>query len=234
MERVKAVLAVGAVVFVVALVIFNATRPVEEEPEVWNGAFTQGSQETGKHFIMYTDLFCPHCSKFSNALHANRESFLADYIDNGRMFFEIRMTEMNHQTGHSNNSRPGGETAYCAARQGKFWEYYEEILDQLWEDYHSKGIGIDRYAEKIPDLELGYYWGPAERAGLAMDEFKGCVEGHETLEELQKNTTRASRHIESGVPYFVFGDYKASGFSQVWDTTENYGQAKLMFSAGGL
>lgn len=231
MQKVKAVLAVAAVGFVVLLFIFNVNS-VSSDKTIWNEAMTKGDAETGKHFIMYTDIFCPYCDKFSNALHANKDDFYENYIDNGKVFFEIRITSINYLSGHSDNSLPGGESAYCAANQNKFWEYYEAILDKLYEDYHSKGIGVSKTSERMPELSLAYFEVAAKAAGLELDEYNSCMENHEGLEELEKATTNAQKLIVSGVPYFVFGDFKASGFDGNWNTDNDYKQAKLMLDAG--
>lgn len=232
MQKVKAILAVAAVGFIVALVIFNASRPIEADPTVWNTEMTKGTEGTGKHYIMYTDIFCPYCDKFSNALTANKADFEANYIDNGKIFYEMRITHINYLSGHSDNSKPGGESAYCAAKQQKFWPYYESILAKLYQDYHSKGIGVSKTSEKMPNLDVSYFYQAAETAELDLDSFKTCMENHETLAELEKNTTRAQKQIESGVPYFVFGDFKFSGFDGNWNTDNDYKQAKLILDAG--
>lgn len=234
MQKIKAFLALGVVALVVGLMVYNtSTKPTNAEPLVaWNEAMTKGDPETGKHFIMYTDIFCPYCDKFSNALHANADDFNKNYIDNGKIYYEMRVTDLNYLSGHSDNSKPAGESTYCAAKQDKFWEYYKALLDKLYEDYHSKGIGVSKTSPRPPTLEVSYYYEIAKSAGLEEVAFVGCMEGHETLEELDAATTRAQRLIESGVPYFVFGDFRASGFDGNWDTDNDYKQAKLMLSAG--
>ncbi len=232
MEKLKAILAVAAVALVVALVIFNASRPVEVDREVWNVAMTKGNPEAKKHFIMYTDIFCPYCDKFSYALIANKEDFEENYLNNNQVYFEMRVTYMNYLSGHSNNSKPAGEATYCAAKQEKFWNYYDTLISTLYDDYFSKDIGTGINAEKMPDLELDYFYAVAEKAGLELESFQTCMENHETLEELASNTAKAQTQIESGVPYFVFGNHKQSGFYGIWDATFDYEQAKLLLDAG--
>jgi len=232
MEKVKVVLAVAAVGFVMALVIYNATNPPVIETRAWNTAMAKGDPETGKHFIMYTDVFCPYCDKFSNSLHANSADFAENYIDNGKVYYEMRVTHMNYLSGHSENSEVGGESIYCAAKQDKFWGYYKAILDKLYEDYHSRGIGVSKTAEKIPKLENSYYYEAGETADLDGEVFATCLENRETLNELKAATSKAQQIIPSGVPYFVFGSYKASGFDGNWDTENDWKQAKLMLAAG--
>ncbi len=221
-----------AIGFLAALLIFNATKPVDYTP--WEMAMTKGDKENAKHhFIMYTDIFCPYCDKFSNALRANAEEFQKTYLEDNNVFFEIRITDINYTYGHSNNSRPAGEGAYCAAAQDKFWEYYDTMLDKLYKDYHSRGIGVSKDSEHIPDLPAGYFTDVAEKGGLDMDKFNSCMDNDEMIEKLDANTNRAATALQTGVPYFIFDKYKTSGFLGEWDA-EGYDweQAKIMLDAG--
>jgi hypothetical protein len=232
-QKIRTILAIAAVAFVIALFVFNSTGKAPEDSSVaWNENMAKGDAESGAHFIMYTDIFCPYCDKFSNALHANARDFNENYIDNGKIYYEMRVTNINYYSGHSDNSTPAGESTYCAARQGKFWEYYEAILDKLYVDYHSKGIGVSKTSEKIPDLELSYYYEAAAAVELHNEEFVKCMEDHEALEELNNATLKSQNQIESGVPYFVFGKFKTSGFNGNWNTDNDYKQAKLLLEAG--
>ena len=83
---------------------------------------------------MYTDIFCPYCDKFSYALIANKEDFEENYLNNNQVYFEMRVTYMNYLSGHSNNSKPAGEATYCAAKQEKFWNYYDTLISTLYDD----------------------------------------------------------------------------------------------------
>ncbi|MCL1839588.1 DsbA family protein [Candidatus Saccharibacteria bacterium] len=232
MGKVKIILTVVVVVFVVALIVFNASNPAKPDALAWNSSMTKGDPETGKHFVMYTDVFCPYCDKFSNSLHANAEEFMENYIDNGKVYYEVRVTDINFLSGHSVNSEVGGESAYCAAKQDKFWGYYKALLDKLYEDWHSNGIGVSKDAEKIPKLDNDYFYEIGEEAELDGEVFKACIENHEALDELNTATSKTQKIIPGGIPYFVFGNYKASGFDGNWDTDNDWKQARLMLDAG--
>ena len=93
MQKAIRIIAIVAVVgLLLSLIIYNATKPVDYTP--WNEAMTLGNKETAKHhFIMYTDIFCPYCDKFSNALRANAEEFQKTYLEDNNVFFEIRITD---------------------------------------------------------------------------------------------------------------------------------------------
>ena len=136
--------------FLVSLVVFNAIAQKSTDMEVWNKQMSKGDAATAKHhFIMYTDLFCPYCDKFSDAVAANLDDFEKNYIQDKEILFEIRVTDVNYVNGHSDNSRPAGLAAYCAAEQGNFWDYYYALLGKIFADYHSKGIGVDKTSPRI-------------------------------------------------------------------------------------
>jgi len=232
------VIRIGALVAVigllVGLVVYNTLNPPAPDTSVWNEAMSKGDTKNAKHhFIMYTDIFCPYCDKFSNAIAANLEKWEKDYIERENILFEIRVTDINYESGHSNNSRPAGIAAYCAAKQDKFWDYYYALLAKMYEDYHSKGIGVDPYSPKIPDLPNSFFTDVAEGIEFDQKAFKQCVENKETAEELDKNTAKAQRNINgSGIPRFVFDKFTYEGFAGNWDTTNDYEQVKTLMNAG--
>ena len=227
-------LLVLVIVFLGALVIFNAINPAPVDMEVWNEQMTKGDKETAKHhFIMYTDIFCPYCDKFSDAVAANMEDFDNRYIKDNNILFEIRVTDMNYENGHSNNSRPAGQAAYCAAKQGDFWSYYYALLSKIYKDYHSRGIGVDRNSEKIPTLDMDYFYDVADDLeSIDRDTLVKCMEDKETIAELDNNTKKAASKVNGGVPRFVFDKYVADGFLGNWNTDNDYKQVKLLMDAG--
>lgn len=222
---------VGGLFFLFA---YNAIQAGKIDMTTWNDNMVIGDASTAKHhFVMYTDIFCPYCDKFSDAVMFHKDEFKSDYIEGKEILFELRITDMNYEAGHSKNSRPAGEGAYCAAKQNKFWDYYYGLLDKLYTDYHSKGIGIDKTAQPIPELEMDYFYKVAEKAGLDKDTFVSCMENHETADELDNNTMRASRTIGSGVPYFQFDKFTTAGFLGYFDPEDrDWEQAKLLLDAG--
>lgn len=220
--------------FLGALIIFNAVNPAPVDMTVWNEQMTKGDKDTAKHhFIMYTDVFCPYCDKFSDAVAANMEDFDKNYIEDKNILFEIRVTDMNYVNGHSTNSRPGGEAVYCAAKQGDFWSYYYALLAKIYKDYHSRGIGVDRDSEKIPTLSMDYFYDIADNIDtLDREKLVSCMENDETVKELDDNTTKAKSKVNGGVPRFVFDKYIADGFLGNWNTDNDYKQVKLLMDAG--
>lgn len=233
-QRIISITIIVAVVgLLFGLFAYNSIHGGSLEGTAWNEQMTLGDKSTAKrHYIMYTDIFCPYCDKFSDAVAAHKDEFMSEYIEGKNIYFEMRVTDMNYLSGHSNNSRPAGEGVYCAAKQEKFWDYYYALLGQIYEDYHSKGIGIDKNSERIPDLEMDYFYNVAKETDLDYDQFVSCMENHETADELDKNTERAGNIVGGGVPYFTFDKFVTSGFLGTFDADKDYEQVKLMMDAG--
>ncbi len=230
--RISAIIVI--VGFLAALVVFNILNPPRPDMSVWNEKMSKGNAETAKHhYIMYTDIFCPYCDKFSDAIGANLEDFDKNYIEDKNILFEIRVTDLNYLNGHSQNSKPAGLAAYCAASQGNFWDYYYALLKKIYDDYHSKGIGVDPTSQKIPTLENSYFVEAAAGIeSLDSEKLKSCIENEETLAELDKNTAEAQKKGVTGVPYFLFDKFKYNGFMGTWNTDSDYKVAKDMLDAG--
>jgi protein-disulfide isomerase len=227
-SRLKTIILVLLGAGIVGLIIVNAvvTKPTPSYT-VWSEAMTMGNKEAEHHFTVYTDIYCPYCDNYSRALEENLDEFQRDYIDSGKVFYEIRLTDMIAD--HSPNSERGGESGYCAADQNKFWDYYHGILSQLKDDYHSKGIGTSKTSPEIPKLDDDYYIDVARKVdGLDVAAFTDCLTDHKMLDTLNQNTTKAAQTISSGLPYFVFDEWTSSGFEGDWKTI------KSMFRAGGV
>ena len=214
-----------ALVLLVVLVLM--TLSVNYKPpvtaEVWNPAMTKGGDD-GRPYIMYTDIACPYCMKFAEAVNSHKSDFNERYIDNGKIRFEIRITDYLYANGKE-NSKSGGESAYCAANQDKFWPYYEALTHQLYEDYYAKG-------ENAPVLDTEYYVKIATKTGVDKDKFVTCMKNHETEERLTDVTKKAEEAGVAGMPSFVFnGTSIPSGFGGTWDMDYNYELAKKMKDA---
>ena len=226
-------LLIGAVaILLIALVAYNASHP-SQTMTVWNENMTMGDKETAaKHYIVYTDIFCPYCDKFANAIAKHDADFKKEYIEDQHVYYEVRMTALVNKMHKYDNSQLSAEGSYCAAKQNKFWDYYHAALDQLWEDYHSKGIGVDRDSEHIPELGMDYFLAIGKKAGLEEESFNTCMNNHEAADEVEKNTIRAQQITKGGIPYYQFGDFKTGGFDGNWDTEHDWQNAKTLLNAG--
>ena len=202
----------------IALFVFSMTRPVDHSNSVWDERTTVGYLDAKNYYVFYTDLACPYCSVFSREIMNHKEEFENDYIIGKDILYEVRMTDTLYEygEGHLQMSRDSAEAIYCATEEDKFWDYYYGALTALWNDYHSKGIGVSKTAEPIRNLPDDYWVQIGKSIGLG-DQFEHCVKNHETLDRVKENTAKAWKQMEGGLPYFKFGNFATSGFSDTWD-----------------
>lgn len=219
-------LVIIALSFLVAVFVWNAvSKPADEKRVVWNENMALGSTDAENHFIEYTDSMCPYCAYFALALHSGMADFQRDYLGTGKIYFEVRIIDAISD--HNVNSTRGNQASYCAAESGKFWPFYSSLQEYLKTTFYDKGIANKKGAPEMPHIEDQVYYDLAVNSGIGADQMKTCLESGETASELASATNNARAVLPSGVPYFVFNNYKSSGFEG------NYNTIQKMFSAGG-
>lgn len=222
--RIVALVAVFALIFV-AIVSSNA-KPVDVVGSIWNNNMTLGDPTTAiRHYVVYSDLMCPYCNYYGKIIWENDAEF-KQYLEDNKIAYEVRMTDMLYEGSGVELSRPAAEGAYCAARDGRFWDYYHAALDHLFKDYYEKGIGYSKTAPMITDMTRDYWKKIGEEIGLT-DSFKTCFDNGDAVSELQENTFKASTYA-AGLPYFSFGKFSTGGFDPSWE----WGTVKSMLNQG--
>lgn len=225
----KRILRTGGIILVIvllfALVISSLSRKTPLADQVWDEKTTVGSLEADNYYIMYTDLLCPYCDVFSRAVMEHWDEFEA-YLAEHDILFEVRLTDTLYEGSGVQYSRDAAEAAYCAAREDKFWEYYHGALAALWEDYHSKGIGVSKTSAPIKNLPADYWLEIGHEQGLGAA-FDNCVENHEAVADIERNTRRAMQTAE-GMPTFKFNRFTTSGFDNSW----GWDYVKMYLDAG--
>lgn len=217
-------------IFVAVLIINTTGSKPKNEDKVWDKAATKGDMNAKNLYIFYTDLACPYCDVWSRLILENREDF-ESYIEKNHILYEVRVTEFLYENSshRPDMSRWSAKGTYCAAKQNKFWEYYDAGVQSLWGDYQSKGIGASKDSPAITGMTEKYWTeNVAKKAGVNQEEFTSCYNSEDTLKAVQKNTEKAASQVQSGLPYFVFGSWVQSGFDPGWD----YNYVKQYLSAG--
>lgn len=209
--RTIAVIAV-AVLFI-AIMIINLTAKPKPGDRVWDEATTIGNLEAKNYYIMYTDLMCPYCDVFSRSIMEHWDEF-QQYIADNDILFEVRLTDYLYEGNGYDSSRDSAEAVYCATRENKFWDYYHAALQSLWDDYHSKGIGVSKTATPITDMPDNYWRTVGHEINLG-ESFDECLDEHMTVDEIENNTRRALQTAQ-GMPYFQFNRFTTAGFDNNW------------------
>lgn len=207
---------IGVIVVVVVLaatIIASMNRKTSNAERVWDTEMTVGDMEAENYFIIYSDIACPYCIAFENAIIENEEEF-KQYINDNDILVEIRLSDFLYEYGEAQSieSRYGAEAIFCAKKEGKFWEYYDLAVTRVWKEYF-KDSGKAAFAD-FNKLGKDYWIKMGEELDLGQ-EFKDCVEKDETLDEVVANAKRTVKLV-TGMPHFKFNSYTSGGFDLSW------------------
>ncbi len=213
--RIIGVIAIVGIIFAAIIASFNA-KPANSE-KVWDTATTVGNIEAKNYFIIYSDIVCPYCVAFENAIVENEDAF-KEYIAENDILVEVRMSDFLYEYGESNpiSSRYSAEATYCAKNEGKFWDYYNHAITTVWNDYF-KDAGKSAFPE-LNELGKSYWINLGKEVGLS-DTFATCVTNDESLPEIQENAAKTAKTAQ-GMPYFKFNKFSTSGFDLSWGWEE--------------
>ena len=227
--RIVGLAVVGALLLFVIISAIISGSDTSHDSKVWDKRTTIGNMNAKNYYIMYTDLACPYCSVFSREIMNHQDEFERDYIEGQDILFEVRVTDYLYEYGTSiEMSRWGATGTYCATQEDKFWDYYHQALKTLWEDYHSKGVGVSKTSPQIQDMTKEYWVKIGGIVGMDESELSSCMDSDETISAVEENTAKALK-VAEGMPSFAFGKFKTSGFNDTWgwDYVKKYLDAGL-------
>ena len=223
--RIFGIIVVVIVIIAAIVASMNTGKPNNAE-KVWDTEMTIGDLNAKNYFIVYSDLVCPYCIAFENAIVENEEAF-QEYIKKNDILYEVRLSDFLYEYGETNpiNSRYSAEGAYCAKKEGKFWDYYNKAITTVWNDYFKESG--KSAAKSMGKLGKDYWINIGKQVGLG-ESFANCVNNDETLDEIKVNAEKSSK-LAHGMPYFKFNNYTSSGFdlSWGWEYVQMYFQAGL-------
>lgn len=227
MKKVLSIIGIVVIIVIIIAAIAASMMPKEHDTakEVWDQATTVGNINAKNHFIIYSDLVCPYCVAFENAIVENEDEF-KKYIESNDILVEVRLSDFLYEYGQSNpvHSRYSAVATYCAKKEGKFWDYYNLAITKVWNDYFEK-LGKSAFSS-MGKIGQEYWINIGHEIGLG-DEFDSCVQNQDPLDEIKENAAKSARLID-GMPYFKFNDYVASGFDLSW----GWSYVQMYFQAG--
>lgn len=208
---------VGGVIVVVVAILAAIISSLNSKPAnadiVWDAETAIGDMEAENYFIIYSDIACPYCIAFENAIVEHEDEF-KEYIEENNILVEVRVSDFLYEYGESRpiESRYGAEAIYCAKNEGRFWDYYNLAVTKVWNEYFKKS-GKGAFSE-FNKLGKDYWIEMGESIGFG-DEFAQCVEEDATLDAVKENAKKTSK-LANGMPYFKFNSYTTGGFDLSW------------------
>ncbi|MBR2994322.1 thioredoxin domain-containing protein [Candidatus Saccharibacteria bacterium] len=227
MKKVFSIIGVIAVIVVIiAAIVASMNAKPSNSDKVWDTEMSIGNPEAKNYFIIYSDLVCPYCVAFENAIVEHEEEF-QEYIKSNDILVEIRLSDFLYEYGetHPEHSRYSALATYCAKNEGKFWDYYNLAITKVWNDFF-KSSGKTGFS-KLNDYGQEYWTSIGKKIGLG-EEFESCIKEQKPLEEIKQNAAKSAK-LASGMPYFKFNKFTSSGFDLAGDW-----QDVLMFFQAGL
>ena len=152
-------------------------------------AYKKGNPDAKVRLVQYSDFLCPSCSQLSLGVMPEIEK---NYIDTGKVSFEFRPMAFI-----AAGSQTAAEGAYCAADQGKFWEYHDAAYSAVWQGYFNRGID----PRQVPLYSVDGVTEIGKQAGLDSEVLGTCLTDKTHTQEVVKYTQKAQAAGVSGTPY---------------------------------
>lgn len=225
MKKIASALGLIAVICILFFAIIASMVKPSNAENVWDEKTTVGNLEAKNYFIIYSDLMCPYCVAFENAIFENEERF-EKYIAENDILVEVRLSDYLYEFGESRpiNSRYSAVATYCAKNADRFWDYYKIAITTIWNDFFRDGGKSNFYALNQKDKN---YW-IALGQSIGLDEkFADCVKNDEPLAEIIENADKTLK-LASGMPFFKFNNFTSSGF----DPNGTWEDVLMFFQAG--
>lgn len=186
----------GALILLLALPsIIDALRPAGEvvipEGTVYEQVDfnTMGDPNAPVVIVEYSDFQCPYCKRFSDE---TEPSLIENYVNTGK----VLLVYTPYGPGGrfiGPESEYAAHAAFCAAEQGKFWEYKEIIFA------NHTGENVGDYTEK----KLIAF---AEELNLDMQQFNECFNSRKYEQLINEGIARGRANAVGGTPTFIFND----------------------------
>ena len=226
MGKVFRIIGVVAVLgILIAAIVTSMTHKTPNSEIVWDKDMTVGNMDAKNYYIIYSDIACPYCLAFENAIIEHEDEF-KEYIEKNDILVEVRLSDFMYEYGQSQSiqSRYSAEAIYCAKNEGKFWDYYNNLIVKVWNGWF-KDSGKAAYND-FNKIEKEYYIKAGKEVGLG-ETFEACVNNEEPLADIVKNAQKMVKLVD-GMPHFKFNNYTPSGFDLNW----GWEYVKLFFDAG--
>jgi protein-disulfide isomerase len=191
----------GGLVLLIALVIginiWNS-RPAAvsvappDVPAEWINRNVMGSPDAKIVIDAYEDFLCPACGQWTAQI---KPQIFNDYIKTGKARFVY-----NYLPIHPPGSAMGAQAAECAADQGAFWQYHDQLFAAA-RTRGQAGFTLDALSEM------------ASAVGLRASDFTSCMSGLKHQAAIAESQTRAnSLQINSTPSVVVNGQLMSDPF----------------------
>jgi protein-disulfide isomerase len=174
----------------------NMNQDPQDAQEVINKLFTPvsanvsalGDEQANITIVEFADYQCPFCAKFHKEIF---DPIIQNFIETGQVKFLFKDLIVNDRP-DDRASTLAAAASYCAAEQGKYWEYN----DELYKNSQGENTGwvtkdnLKQFANniRVPDLM----------------QFSDCVDSGKYKNIVNENDSLAKNIGLTSTPTFIF------------------------------
>ncbi|HVX01664.1 MAG TPA: DsbA family protein [Nitrososphaera sp.] len=145
-----------------------------------------GNPDAPVTVVEFGDYLCTFCHRFHQD---TKDKLLADYVQTGKAKFVFKDFPINDQ--YDGGSSLGAQASYCAADQGKYWEFHDYMYDN-WGGERAGWVTKENMADY------------AQKAGVSnVEQFKSCLDSGKYAEMVKDNFNLAKTVGLNATPSFV-------------------------------
>jgi protein-disulfide isomerase len=163
-------------------IVKKLTQPVQENASAF------GKTEANITLVEFADYQCQNCTKFHNQTESQ---IINNYVKTGKIKFLFKDFIVNDRM-YENASTLAARASYCAADQGKYWQYH----DELYNNSQGENTGwvtkesLKQFARNVTITDLG--------------KFSECLDSQKYNELVMENNQLAEAIGLKSAPTFIF------------------------------
>ncbi len=158
---------------------------VEINPRPMADKNSMGDQNAKVKVEEFSDFQCPYCGQFALKQEAK---YVEKYVKTGKVYLTFVPFSFIGE-----ESVKAAEAAYCAADQGQFWEYHDQIFS------NQNGENQGAFTRDV-------FITLANNLSLDMTTFEDCIDKETYRERVMDDITYAQSKGVNGTPYFMVND----------------------------
>ncbi|HEX7033932.1 MAG TPA: DsbA family protein [Nitrososphaera sp.] len=145
-----------------------------------------GNEDALVTIVEFGDYQCTWCHRWHQS---TKDPLMADYVETGLVRFMFKDFPINDLSDRA--SSLAAEASYCAADQGKYWEYHDELYNN-WEGENTGWVtreGLEQFAKNVAISDI--------------DEFSDCLDSGKYSDVVRSNYDLARSIGLDATPSFI-------------------------------
>ena len=151
------------------------------------GAPALGSDNAKVTIVEFGDYQCTWCHRWHEG---TKDTLVADYVDTGKVRFLFKDFPINDLSDRA--SSLAAEASYCAADQGKYWEYHDKVYSS-WQGENTGWVTRTSLEQFAKDVDV-----------RDMPAFSGCLDSGKYTSVVKDNYDLARSIGLDATPSFIF------------------------------